>query len=258
MGMSISNMYSRREVNLQRQKIARTDNVKRWQQVLENLGLVGKQGGRYQTSQADYKDLIQEGILGLFDATIGYDPARAKCSTYAYQKIQSKILDVLVKSTSTIRLPSYMKTAVNLLRKTEKAMEGTLGRTPSDEELAARLNVSIEKIEKIRAASILLNLVPLESQQLGKEQKRSSAAVSALTPDIQAEKEELHRDLKQAIRQLPSKRDRDILRLHFGLNGKPPLTLEEIAERYGVTREAIRQAEKRSLITLKKMLHEYM
>jgi RNA polymerase primary sigma factor len=195
-------------------------------------------------------DLISEGNLGLLRAVEDYDPDRnTRFSTYASYWVKRSIHRALIETARTVRIPAY---AAKLLSKWHRAateLKKELHRTPTDEEVAGRLGVK-RKSGCIEKASRLRNTGPQGHQE------ESGASIHDLLPDgrvkapdvVLAEGEEL-RHLLRLLDRLPQ-RAALVLRLHFGLGDEGPVTLEEIGDRLGLTRERVHQIEKAALAEL--------
>jgi RNA polymerase primary sigma factor len=220
------------------------------QLVRANLRLVVSIARGYVGRGVPLADLISEGNLGLLRAVEDYNPDRnTRFSTYASYWVKRSIHLALIDTARTVRIPAY---AAKLLSKWHRAateLKKELHRTPTDEEVAGRLGVK-GKSGCIEKASRLRNTGPQGCQE------ESGASIHDLLPDgrvkapdvVLAEVEELEQVLRLLDR-LP-KRAALVLRLHFGLGGEGPVTLEEIGDRLGLTRERVHQIEKAALTEL--------
>ncbi|MGL4594983.1 MAG: sigma-70 family RNA polymerase sigma factor [Thermoguttaceae bacterium] len=219
--------------------------------VRSNLRLVVNIARGYSGKGLSLQDLIEEGNLGLLRAVEGFDPNMGtRFSTYASYWIKQSIKRALINSSKTIRIPAYM---VELLAKWRKAtirLSEELTRSPTPEEIARSLGLPRKKLPIIKKAMIINNL----TQQ--SEQSESGFTLSDTIMDERTkspDEEFLANDnLAFVMRQieLMDVREATVLRLRFGLNDQEPLTLKEIGEHLGLTRERVRQIEIEALARL--------
>ncbi|MBI3850650.1 MAG: sigma-70 family RNA polymerase sigma factor [Verrucomicrobia bacterium] len=236
-------------------KIKKGSKKAREQMIKANLRLVVKIAHDYEGIGLPLLDLISEGNIGLMKAVERFDPSKgAKLSTYGSWWIKQSIKRALANQSKTIRLPVHLVDKISKMGRTAMKLQEILGREPTDEELAAEMGVPTTRVMQMRTAAI--RPASLDAP-IGDEDSNNYGEVvqdeAADTPYQHLEEKTVTSMLQEMVKTLDP-REATILRYRFGLDGGTEKTLEEVGEKFGVTRERVRQIQNIALRKLRKMI----
>lgn len=238
-------------------KIQQGDRAARELMIKANLRLVVKIAHDYEGLGLPLLDLINEGNIGLMKAVERFDPAKGgKLSTYGAWWIKQSIKRALANQSKTIRLPVHLVDKISKMRRTAMKLQEVLGREPTDEELAEELGMTASRVGHLRTAAV--RPASLDAP-IGDDESNQFVEIvedeNADTPYEQLEEKTVTAMLQEMVRRLDP-REATILQFRFGLDGGPEKTLEEVGERFGVTRERVRQIQNIALNKLRRMIEK--
>ncbi len=236
-------------------RIKKGDKKAREHMIKANLRLVVKIARDYEGIGLPLLDLISEGNIGLMKAVERFDPKKGgKLSTYGSWWIKQSIKRALANQSKTIRLPVHLVDKISRMRRTSLKLQEDLGREPTDEELAAELGTTAARVSQMRTASI--RPASLDAPVGDDDSNNFSEIVEderAVNPYDELEDKTVINMLQDMVKHL-DEREATILRYRFGLDGGSEKTLEEVGEKFGVTRERVRQIQNLALRKLRKMI----
>ncbi|MBE9481424.1 MAG: sigma-70 family RNA polymerase sigma factor [Bacteroidetes bacterium] len=234
------------------QKIKQGDKLALEKLTNANLRFVVSVSKQYQNQGLTLPDLINEGNLGLIKAAQRFDETRGfKFISYAVWWIRQSILQALAEQSRIVRLPLNKIGSINKINKAHAKLEQKFEREPNPEEIADLLEITEREIKESmknagRHISMDAPLIQDEDNNLYDVLKIDEG----ITPETELLYESLRKEIERAISTLTT-READVIRLYFGLNGSHPMTLEEIGEKFDLTRERVRQIKEKAIRRLK-------
>lgn len=219
-----------------------------------NLRFVVSVAKQYQNQGLTLPDLINEGNIGLIKAAERFDETKGfKFISYAVWWIRQSILQALADQARIVRLPLNKISTINKLNKVISELEQTYERQPTIQELAEYLDVSEDDIRQSIANSgkhISMDAPLLEGDESSSTMYDILPNSANNNPEMGLFKDSLRKDIERSLSTLTS-RESEIIRLFYGLNGKHPLSLEEIGEQFDLTRERVRQIKEKAIRRMK-------
>jgi RNA polymerase primary sigma factor len=229
-----------------------------------NLRFVVSVSKQYQNQGLSLPDLINEGNLGLIKAAQRFDETRGfKFISYAVWWIRQSILQALAEQSRIVRLPLNKIGSINKINKAYAKLEQEFEREPNSEEIAEMLEITeIEVKESMKNAGRHISMDAPLVQDEDNTMYDVLRSEESVTPETELLYESLRKEIDRAISTL-TPREADVIKLYFGLNGSHPMTLEEIGEKFDLTRERVRQIKEKAIRRLKhtsrsKILKSYL
>jgi RNA polymerase primary sigma factor len=219
-----------------------------------NLSFVVKVSSEYRNLGLPFEDLLNEGNIGLIEAAHRYDASKGtKFITYAIWWIRKSILKALSEHSNLVRVPSYQMKKVREIRDAEASLRRSLGRAPERGEISHRLSKSVNKIDQV--LQFTMREVSLDDK-VGKDRDKPIAEYlvdpACSSPEDDLINRESNSLVGEAMAHL-TEQERIVVAFRFGLAGGPPLTLKEIGEKMGISRERVRQVECQAKGRLRKL-----
>jgi RNA polymerase sigma factor (sigma-70 family) len=236
------------------------DQGAREQLVRSNLRLVVNIAKKYGDRGMSLGDLIEEGNIGLIRAVDYFDPNRGvRFSTYAAWWIKQSIKRALLENIQPVHIPTYMVALINQWRHTTSDLESTLGRTPRVEEMAEIMQLPLRKAKVIHR---IVEILSSTGESYSVDEPDEDQMLEAILEDPRSSKpEDVLIAVEEKVKALKllneiEPREAEILRLHYGLDGRKPMSLKEIGKEMGLTRERIRQIRREALTKLYEFMNE--
>lgn len=235
--------------------IQQGDHKAREKMIKANLRLVVKIAHDYSNFGLPLLDLISEGNIGLIKAVERFDPQKGgKLSTYAAWWIKQSIKRALANQSKTIRLPVHLVDKIAKMRRIAMELEEHLDRAPTDEEIAAEMEMPVNKVAHLKSVSVRPTSL---DAPVGDDDSTEFGELigdeNSVDPLQDLQNRSVVSDLKDLVQELDP-REAEIIRLRFGLNQEKPKTLEEVGEMFGITRERVRQLQNMALTRMRRAL----
>jgi len=238
-------------------RIKKGDKAARDHMISANLRLVVKIAHDYNNFGLPLLDLISEGNIGLVKAVERFDPSKGgKLSTYAAWWIKQSIKRALANQSKTIRLPVHLVDKIAKIRKVTAQLADELDREPTDEEIGYTMGIPVNKIAHLKSVSV--RPASLDAP-VGEDGDTSFGELvsdeNQATPLENLEGKSISNDITSVIGLL-DEREGEIIQLRFGLDGSRPLTLEEVGEKFEITRERVRQIQNIAIHKMRRIMTE--
>lgn len=238
-------------------RIKKGDKEARDHMISANLRLVVKIAHDYNNFGLPLLDLISEGNIGLVKAVERFDPSKGgKLSTYAAWWIKQAIKRALANQSKTIRLPVHLVDKIAKMRQVTSKLAEEYDREPTDDEVAYEMGISANRVAHLKSVSVRPSSL---DAPIGEDGDTSFGDMIGdemqSTPLENLQQKSMYNDIQSVIELLDS-REGEIIRLRFGLDGNHPLTLEEVGEKFDITRERVRQIQMIALHKMRRIMSE--
>ena len=238
-------------------RVLKGDEAARQHMIQANLRLVVRIAKDYDNFGLPLMDLISEGNFGLIKAVERFDPDKGgKLSTYASWWIKQAIKRALASNGKTIRLPVHMVDRIAQMRRTTNLLIKELDREPTNEEIAQVMEIPLSKVVHMKSVA---NRAASLDQQVGEEGDSTLGDLvkdeNARTPFENLRSKSDLTEIEEILSRLDP-REAEVITLRFGLNGESPMTLEEVGEKFKLTRERVRQLQQSALMQLRRLMTE--
>lgn len=239
------------------ERIKKGDREARNRMISANLRLVVKIAYDYNSFGLPLLDLISEGNIGLIKAVERFDPSKGgKLSTYAAWWIKQAIKRALANQSKTIRLPVHLVDKISKMRQVTSKLAEDLDREPTDEEIAYEMGIPVNRVAHLKSVSTRPSSL---DAPVGEDGDTNFGELIGddmqLTPLENLQQKTVQSDIQETI-DLLEPRESEIIRLRFGLDGNHPLTLEEVGEKFDITRERVRQIQTIALHKMRRKMVE--
>ena len=221
--------------------------------VNSNLRFVVSVAKQYQNQGLSLGDLINEGNIGLIKAARRFDETRGfKFISYAVWWIRQSIMQAIAEQSRMVRLPLNRVGALNKLSKAFRLLEQEYERKPTQQELAKELEIGVDDVAdalQLYGRQISMD-APFSKDEDNKNSLLDTMIIDQQAPDTELMKESLKKEVETVLATLPE-REAKVIQMYFGINNEHPSTLEEIGERFNLTRERVRQIKEKALRSLR-------
>lgn len=218
-----------------------------------NLRFVVSVAKQFQNQGLSLEDLINEGNLGLIKAAKRFDETRGfKFISYAVWWIRQSIMQAIAEQSRMVRLPLNRVGTLNKLSKAFRLLEQEYERKPTPQELAKELEIGVDDVAdalQLYGRQISMD-APFSKDEDNKNSLLDTLIIDQQAPDTELMKESLRKEVETVLATLPE-REATVIQMYFGINNEHPSTLEEIGERFNLTRERVRQIKEKALRSLR-------
>ena len=236
-------------------RIRKGDEAARQHMISANLRLVVKIANDYNNFGLPILDLISEGNIGLIKAVERFDPSKGgKLSTYAAWWIKQSIKRALANQGKTIRLPVHLVDRIAEMRRITTQLTNELDREPSDEEIAYTMGLPVNKVAHLKSVSTRPASLDAPVGEDGDTSFGDLVGDEEQATPVEDMQDKSQKNDVHAILNELEPREAEIIRLRFGIDGNPPLTLEEVGEKFNVTRERVRQIQNIAIHKMRRLI----